>query len=1287
MKLKFTALSFFLFITCLPIFGQTNWEYEYTSGLSREAYARNIGDIDRDGFPDFAVIDNGFLDIFYGSTNGPSSQPTTLITNSDFGGKDFTDFVSGNFNGDSFTDVVLMFNDEVVLLLGIQNDLEISNWSYAVSGDPGAAYEMEIKNAGDVNGDGIDDLIVGDADFGSFNKGRVVVFYGNSSGFETEPNWQLTTDLTFDYLGSSVSSCGDVNNDGYDDVYLRRAAKSIEVYLGSDSGLSQSSFFSASPSFEIANNTYFGFGYTSLNKVGDLNGDGFDDIVVGARENRTFGLDFNDVFIFYGSDNGISSDYSVAYLQNFNDEVSTRNVDNGYIASYISSQVDFNNDGFDDLILGYDEENYNSVQVFFGSINGIPENPDTIWGFSTFGTEFYDNVEGISDVNGDGFGDIIVTQYDIDKTSLFYGDISKSKSSISLLFTSNESTTVEGYVTSNGGGNITEYGFVYGLNENPTIGEMNVVQEAIQVNTDTFNLTLSNLSPNATYYFRSYSKNQRGISYSKNLEVFTNSSPSISDQQFDLTENSPVNTLIGIVQADDADGESLTYSILSGHHSNTFEINSSNGELILLDSSVVDYESLQNLEIEVSVSDGNTDPISARITINIIDRNEAPSVADVSFTIDENSAIGTSLGTPTSSDPENDDLTFSITTGNDHGAFQIDANTAEVTVSDATPLDFEINPTFEITIAANDGEFTSEATISVSLSDRNEAPSVTDVSFTIDENSAVGTSLGTLTSSDPENDDLTFSITTGNDHGAFQINANTAEVTVSDATPLDFETNPTFEITIAANDGELTGEATISVSLNDRNEAPSVADVSFTIDENSAIGTSLGTLTSSDPENDDLTFSITTGNDLGAFQIDANTAEVTVSDATPLDFETNPTFEIIIAANDGELTSEATISVSLSDRNEAPSVTDVSFTIDENSAIGTSLGTLTSSDPENDDLTFSITTGNDLGAFQIDANTAEVTVSDATPLDFETNPTFEITIAANDGELTSEATISVSLSDRNEAPSVTDVSFTIDENSAVGTSLGTLTSSDPENDDLTFSITTGNDLGAFQIDANTAEVTVVDSEPLDFETNSNFEYIVEVDDGEFTNTATISVSLNDINEAPSDIFISSDTISENREAGTLIGILSTEDEDGDESFTYSFPTENDLFEIAVDELLSKVEFDYEESGSHSLEITTTDNGGLSFSKTFDITIIDVEGDVLGLDELDDDVIIYPNPARDYLVIKWEKLERATVSDLSGRKLLRSLNRTLDLRALNTGVYLITLEGKDSERIVFRIMKE
>ncbi len=125
-------------------------------------------------------------------------------------------------------------------------------------------------------------------------------------------------------------------------------------------------------------------------------------------------------------------------------------------------------------------------------------------------------------------------------------------------------------------------------------------------------------------------------------------------------------------------------------------------------------------------------------------------------------------------------------------------------------------------IEVSDGFLTASATITINLNDVNEtvnqAPVISDQTFSIDENSANGTVVGNVQASDPDGDILTYSISAGNSLGAFAINTLSGEITVADESKLDFETNPTFNLAIEVTDGLLKATAIITIRINDLNE-------------------------------------------------------------------------------------------------------------------------------------------------------------------------------------------------------------------------------------------------------------------------------------------------------------------------------------------------------------------------------------------------------------------------------------------------------------------------------------
>ena len=427
-----------------------------------------------------------------------------------------------------------------------------------------------------------------------------------------------------------------------------------------------------------------------------------------------------------------------------------------------------------------------------------------------------------------------------------------------------------------------------------------------------------------------------------------------------------------------------------------------------------------------------------------------------------------------------------------------------------------------------------------------------------------------MVASDPDaGDTLTYAITGGNTNGAFAINAATGEITVNNSSALNFETTPSFNLTVQVTDSGtpgLTDTATVTINLNGLNEVPAVNDQSFSVNENAANGAVVGTVVASDPDaGDTLSYAITGGNTNGAFSINTATGEITVNNSSALNFETNPTFSLTVQVTDNGtpgLTDTATVTINLNNLNEVPIVNDQSFPVNENAVNGTVIGTVAASDPDaGDTLTYAITGGNTGGAFAINATTGEITVNNSAALNFETNPTFSLTVQVTDAGtpgLTDTATVTINLNNLNETPVVNDQAFSVDENAANGTVVGTVAASDPDaGDTLTYAITGGNTGSAFTINATTGEISVNNSAALNFEATPAFNLTVQVTDPgtpELTDTAIITISLNNLNEAPV-VSDQSFSVNENAGNGTVVGTVVASDPDAGDTLTTPSPVE------------------------------------------------------------------------------------------------------------------------------------
>ncbi len=179
--------------------------------------------------------------------------------------------------------------------------------------------------------------------------------------------------------------------------------------------------------------------------------------------------------------------------------------------------------------------------------------------------------------------------------------------------------------------------------------------------------------------------------------------------------------------------------------------------------------------------------------------------------------------------------------------------------------------------------------------------------------------MGQLVAIDPDSGQtLNFEILTGNIGGVFEIDPVTGVITVLDPTTLDFEGTSIYNLTVQVTDDglpALSASATITIDVYGLNDAPSISSATFTLDENSLPSTIVGTVAASDPDAGQiLTFAIIAGDPAGTFSIHALTGEITVNDATALDYETSPTFDLTVQVTDDGapiLSSSATITINL----------------------------------------------------------------------------------------------------------------------------------------------------------------------------------------------------------------------------------------------------------------------------------------------------------------------------------------------------------------------------------------
>jgi len=242
---------------------------------------------------------------------------------------------------------------------------------------------------------------------------------------------------------------------------------------------------------------------------------------------------------------------------------------------------------------------------------------------------------------------------------------------------------------------------------------------------------------------------------SANQTINTNLPPFIQNQNFQVNKSTTNGTAVGTVVASDPNvGQLLSYSIVSGNTNGAFAINTSSGLLTVANYSAIAAQTATTYSLTVRVQDNGTGNLNsqATITVSVITSvNQAPVINNQSFSINENVANATTVGTVIATDPDaGQTKTFSIVSGNTNGAFAINASTGVLTVANSATLDFNVAPSFALIIRVQDngtGLLSSQATITVNLLPFSENCSATgSITYQVWNNIGSSNSVSSLTS-------------------------------------------------------------------------------------------------------------------------------------------------------------------------------------------------------------------------------------------------------------------------------------------------------------------------------------------------------------------------------------------------------------------------------------------------------------------------------------------------------------------------------------------------------------
>jgi hypothetical protein len=280
-----------------------------------------------------------------------------------------------------------------------------------------AHFGYSVGTAGDVNGDGYSDIIVGapDYDDGEIDDGRASIFLGSPSGVRPgPPAWSVHGNQPYAHLGLSVGAAGDVNGDGFSDViagaYMFDRGQEDEgaafVYHGSLTGPGPEPNWMAESD---QGGAYFG---NSVGTAGDVNRDGYSDVIIGAYAYDHGQKDEGAAFLWLGSSDGL---VAPGTPENADWMGESDQADARYGIS-VGTAGDVNGDGLADILVGADafdnvETDEGRAFLYYGSFVAISPSADWTAESNLYGAAYGISVGTAGDVNGDGYADVIVGAY------------------------------------------------------------------------------------------------------------------------------------------------------------------------------------------------------------------------------------------------------------------------------------------------------------------------------------------------------------------------------------------------------------------------------------------------------------------------------------------------------------------------------------------------------------------------------------------------------------------------------------------------------------------------------------------------------------------------------------------------------------------------------------------------------------------------------------------------------------------------------------------------------------
>ncbi len=693
-----------------------------------------VGDMNGDGLQDFAATalnygdeDGGRVYVIYGRQDGQAIDMEALSATPPTGGFTITGYKPGalahqygigiqgvgDIDGDGYDDLLLQprFNTDLrqYVVYGKAKrarSIELSNpdAGLPVGHPPRTMYVWSPLNliwddgfvitsgrdisqrpsggGGDVNGDGLSDMAFLGEGVGGVSE--IAVQFGVASrddvnlqgAVDGNGGFLITGDVNAFTPQGAVRIGGDFNADGLDDIVIASVSDSVYVVYGKTDGapvsLDDVAQGEGGFQFTVSGAAQSGFG-TSLD-VGDINGDGMADFLVGAYDSDSDrGSDVGAAYVRFGRDYGNHITFRGGAL----DDTFTGTAADEVFVSGTGNDILIGGGGADVLYGGAGDDVLEIADLNFLSVRG-GRGEDTLK-LAQEGLTFDLNalrgrVRDIErlDLEGNGQQTLNIERLDL---------LRLSSSSNELVVMGDPGDSVASFATT---------WFAEGNEERlgRTFHRLTNGHAVLLVET----------------------------------EMSTSIAPSLLTTALDVPESTLAAGLVGSILANDPDGSVVSYSIIDEHGDpGVFELNEATGELVVVDPAPLDFETgKRNFALTVQIQDDAGLQQQGVVTVTVTDVPEAPVMADATLelSVSEADPNMTLLGVVFAIDPDIGDTVEYSLLGMVDGPFEVDPQTGEIVVADQTLLDFETAPVLNFQVEARDStDLTAVADVTVNVVD------------------------------------------------------------------------------------------------------------------------------------------------------------------------------------------------------------------------------------------------------------------------------------------------------------------------------------------------------------------------------------------------------------------------------------------------------------------------------------------------------------------------------------------------------------------------------------------